>query len=67
MSVIRLARRMTYRPRESAAYCETENRFLNERVTPRAAGQAARDHCRRTGHPTTARHVQTIGYRLEDP
>lgn len=67
MSLAALTRRATFRPRESAAWCETEKRFLTERTSPRAAGQAARDHTRQAGHPTVARHVQTVSYRLAPP
>jgi len=67
VSLAALTRRATLRPGESAAWCVPESRFLVERTRPRAAGQAARDHTRQTGHETVARHVQTISYRPAQP
>jgi hypothetical protein len=50
-------------PQESDAWCDDVCGQLNAaKLSPRAAGQMARDHTRRTGHVTWARHIVMVTY-----
>jgi hypothetical protein len=48
-------------PQESDAWCDRCG-HLGGQLSPRAAGQMARDHARQTGHTTWARHIQMVTY-----
>jgi len=58
-----LWRTMEHVPGESSAWCGTcPGSRLGGRLSARAAAQMARDHARRTGHTTWARHIQMVTY-----
>jgi hypothetical protein len=58
-----LARTTERVPQESDAWCDDVCSQLNTaKLSPRAAGQMARDHTRRTGHTTWARHIVMVTY-----